>query len=134
MVYDPDLHGIQAPGDREPDAAESDDTNHAITKRGRKGKLTFDRPTATDEAIDPDDVRPKIATMMKRIAASVLWFYAGWVAGAMLAFVLGISPILGTAAAALIAGDPRGIIWTKTPKTTRPASPSTSGRALGNPA
>ena len=76
--------------------------------------------------------------MKKRALAAVLWFYAIWYAGAMIAQMLGLSPalgpILGTAAAALIAGDPRGIIWTKTPKTTRPASPSTSGRALGNPA
>jgi hypothetical protein len=76
--------------------------------------------------------------MKKRALAAVLWFYAIWYAGAMIAQMLGLSPalgpILGTAAAALIAGDPRGIIWTKTPKTTRPASRSTSGRALGNPA
>lgn len=52
----------------------------------------------------------------KRILAAVLWFYAGWYAGATIAYFLGLSgalgPILGTAAAALIAGDPRGIIWT----------------------
>jgi hypothetical protein len=52
----------------------------------------------------------------KRILAAVLWFYAGWYAGATIAYFLGISevlgPILGTAAAGLIAGDPRGIIWT----------------------
>jgi hypothetical protein len=45
----------------------------------------------------------------------MLWFYAGWYAGALIADFLGISPLLGpvigAAAAALIAGDPRRIIW-----------------------
>jgi hypothetical protein len=55
--------------------------------------------------------------MKKRVLAAVLWFYAGWYAGAIVADFLGIAPmfgpVLGAAAAALIAGDPRGIIWTK---------------------
>jgi hypothetical protein len=54
--------------------------------------------------------------MKKRITAAILWFYAGWFVGAALAFVLGLSPALGpivaTAAAAIVAGDPRGLIWT----------------------
>ena len=59
--------------------------------------------------------------MKKRAFAAVLWFYTGWYAGAVIAHLLGISvllgPILGTAVAALIAGDPRGIIWTpRTPQ------------------
>jgi hypothetical protein len=53
--------------------------------------------------------------MKKRILATFLWFFAGWYAGAVIAFALGVSPILGpilgVAAAGLIAGDPRGIIW-----------------------
>jgi hypothetical protein len=53
----------------------------------------------------------------KRIIAALLWFYAGWYAGATIAYFLGLSealgPIIGTAAAALIAGDPRGVIWTQ---------------------
>ncbi|HEY3523905.1 MAG TPA: hypothetical protein VGK63_09380 [Candidatus Limnocylindrales bacterium] len=52
----------------------------------------------------------------KRLLATFLWFYAGWYAGAMIAHVLVLSPALGpivaTAAAAIIGGDPRGIIWT----------------------
>jgi hypothetical protein len=67
--------------------------------------------------------------MTKRILATVLWFYTGWYAGALLADLLGISPmlgpIIGAAAAALIVGDPRRIIWT-TPsvtKATRETSP-----------
>ena len=55
--------------------------------------------------------------MKKRAAAALLWFYAAWYAGAMVAHVLGLSaalgPILGTAAAAIVAGDPRRIIWSR---------------------
>ena len=54
--------------------------------------------------------------MSKRILAAMLWFYAGWYAGAVLADLFGVSPflgpIIGVAAAALIVGDPRRIIWT----------------------
>ena len=74
--------------------------------------------------------------MKKRVTAAVLWFCAAWYAGAMLAYILGVSialgPILGTAAAALIAGDPRGIIWSRrevTPRTSTTAphgSPTTA--------
>ncbi len=53
--------------------------------------------------------------MTKRVLAAILWFYAGWYAGAMLAEFIGVSPLLGpligAAAAGLIAGDPRRIIW-----------------------
>jgi hypothetical protein len=53
--------------------------------------------------------------MKKRVLAFFLWFFAVWYAGALIAAFLGINealgPILGAAAAALIAGDPRGIIW-----------------------
>ncbi|HET9346937.1 MAG TPA: hypothetical protein VFO05_14690 [Candidatus Limnocylindrales bacterium] len=62
--------------------------------------------------------------MKKRVLSAVLWFYCGWYAGAMIAHVAGISvalgPILGVAAAALIAGDPRGIIWR--PKAPEPTA------------
>ena len=62
--------------------------------------------------------------MKKRILATFLWFFAGWYAGAVIAFALGVSPILGpilgVAAAGLIAGDPRGIIWTR--RETAPAA------------
>jgi hypothetical protein len=55
--------------------------------------------------------------MKKRALSAVLWFYTGWYAGAMIAHTLGLSialgPIVGLAAAALIAGDPRGIIWSR---------------------
>jgi len=55
--------------------------------------------------------------MKKRITAAILWFYAGWFVGALVAFALGLptalAPILATAAAAVIAGDPRRIIWAR---------------------
>lgn len=55
--------------------------------------------------------------MKKRALAALLWFYTGWYGGALVAGILGISelvgPILGTAAAALFAGDPRGVIWAR---------------------
>ena len=55
--------------------------------------------------------------MKKRAAAAILWFYAGWYAGASIAFVAGLSPvlgpILGIAAAAIVGVDPRRMIWTR---------------------
>ena len=54
--------------------------------------------------------------MKKRILAAVLWFFAGWCVGAMLAFMVGVSPVLApiiaVVAASIFAGDPRRIIWT----------------------
>src|SRR5256885_8380265 len=54
---------------------------------------------------------------MKRIAATALWFYAGLTAGSFAALVLGLSPALGpiiaTAAAAIVAVDPRSLIWNR---------------------
>ena len=65
--------------------------------------------------------RPHRGGMKKRALSAVLWFYCGWYAGAMIAHALGLSiaigPILGAAAAALIAGDPRGIIWSRSSST-----------------
>jgi hypothetical protein len=59
--------------------------------------------------------------MKKRALAGLLWFYVVWYATAMLADAFGLSPALGpilaTGAAAIVAGDPRRIIW------RRPASP-----------
>jgi len=76
--------------------------------------------------------------MKKRALAAVLWFYAIWYAGAMIAQIMGLSPalgpILGTAAAALIAGDPRGIIWTRTSTKSKPSTKSTTpGQAVHTP-
>jgi hypothetical protein len=58
---------------------------------------------------------PNLPVMKKRIAAAVLWFNAAWFVGAALAFAMNLSPalapILATAAAAIIAVDPRRLIW-----------------------
>lgn len=65
-----------------------------------------------------------IRGMTKRILAAFLWFYAGWYAGALIAEFVGVSPLLGpiigAAAAGLIVGDPRRVIWTA--RAPRPAS------------
>jgi hypothetical protein len=65
--------------------------------------------------------------MKKRVAAAFLWFYTGWYAGALIAASVGISPvvgpILGVAAAGLIVGDPRRIIWTPRVSATVEAAP-----------
>jgi hypothetical protein len=62
--------------------------------------------------------------MKKRVFAALLWFYAWWYAGAVIASIVGVSPLLGpivgAAAAAIFVGDPRRIIWTA--KASRPAS------------
>jgi hypothetical protein len=71
---------------------------------------------------------PHRGGMKKRALSAVLWFYCGWYAGAMIAHALDLSiaigPILGVAAAALIAGDPRGIIWSRRPSTDLRAEPA----------
>ena len=73
--------------------------------------------------------------MTKRVLATLLWFYAGWYAGAMTAALFGISPALGpifaVAAAAIIGGDPRGIIWGRPTRTVETAAPVGLPRAAG---
>lgn len=58
--------------------------------------------------------------MNKRIAAGVLWLFAGWYLGNIAAFFFGISdmlgPILGIAAAVVVAGDPLRRIWPGSPQ------------------
>ena len=74
--------------------------------------------------------------MKKRAAAAFLWFYAGWFVGAVFAFTTGLSealgPILGTAAAAIVAGDPRRIIWARA--TRSPASAMSPASQVQTPA
>jgi hypothetical protein len=75
-----------------------------------------------------------ILPMSKRILAAFLWFYTGWYAGAMLAEILSVSPalgpIIGAAAAGLIVGDPRGMIWTRrtVDSTSTPTAPTGTDR------
>ena len=72
----------------------------------------------------PDD-------MKKRVLSAALWFYAGWTLGAFLAMALSISPfvgpILGAAAAGIVAGDPRRLIWKQS--ATKPTMESSALRA-----
>jgi len=77
--------------------------------------------------------------MLKRSLAVFLWFYAGWYLGAMIAFHLGLhsvlGPILGLAAGALVAVDPRRIIWTTRPDVgTTPATQAPRRRRIADPA
>ena len=80
------------------------------------------RPVVTNlRARDP-------LAMTKRVAAAFLWFYTGWYAGAFLAEMLGVSPvigpILGAAAAGFMVGDPLRIIWTRPAPKAVVASPT----------
>lgn len=71
--------------------------------------------------------------MKKRVLAALLWFYAGWYAGAMIAALFGISPfigpLIGAAAAGLVAGDPRHLIWKARSSTTAQSSPEVAAEA-----
>ncbi len=53
--------------------------------------------------------------MKTRVLAAMLWFFAGWYIGSYISVFFAITPyvgpVIGTAAAALFAGDPRRIIW-----------------------
>jgi len=54
--------------------------------------------------------------MTKRIAAALLWFFAGWYAWALIAIAGDLTPlfgpVVGAALAAVFAGDPMHRIWT----------------------
>ena len=84
--------------------------------------------------------------MKKRALAAILWFLAGWYGGALIAMFTGVSPyigpILGTVAAALVAGDPFGWIWVRPPqdakwrnaaKMAQPTASATAERAQTAP-
>jgi hypothetical protein len=68
----------------------------------------------------------------KRIAATILWFVAGWVLGSMALFALGLStaiaPAVGLACAALVFADPAGLLWPRRRREARVAAsePETS--------
>lgn len=57
------------------------------------------------------------APMKKRILAGLLWFYMIWYAWTIIANFVGVTdlagPVIGLVAAALIAGDPLGRIWSR---------------------
>lgn len=66
---------------------------------------------------------------MKRTISTALWGYAFWYLGATLASIFNapeaFGPILGVAAALLVAVDPRGHFWAK-PSAERTATPTLS--------
>ena len=76
--------------------------------------------------------------MKKRTLAALLWFYAAWYSGAMVAHFAGISevfgPILGAAAAAIVAGDPRHLIWDRRPLATHESATRSATTQVGTPA
>jgi len=53
--------------------------------------------------------------MNKRIAATFLWFMAGWTAGAMASFLFGLpdglNVVLAAAVAAFVWFDPARVLW-----------------------
>ena len=55
--------------------------------------------------------------MIKRLGMTLIWFYAGWYAGAMAAFFGDftplIGPVVGVVAAAFYIGDTRGMWGTR---------------------
>jgi hypothetical protein len=71
--------------------------------------------------------------MTKRFAAASLWFCAGWVTGAVLAFALDmtpmLAPIVSVLAAFLVGVDPLHAIWDRR---TDVAPASKLLRALGS--
>jgi hypothetical protein len=58
--------------------------------------------------------------MLKRVVSLIIWFYAGWTLGGLIAYTTGVSeligPILGIACAAIFVGDPRHLIWVRPAK------------------
>jgi len=72
--------------------------------------------------------------MKKRALAAILWFLAGWYGGALIAMFTGaspyIGPVLGTVAAALVAGDPFGWIWVRPRKAASPEPEAATSPAV----
>ena len=68
--------------------------------------------------------------MGKRIASGVLWLLAGWYLGNLLAYHAGwnmlFGPVLGIAAAIIVAGDPFGLLWRRA--ASQPAADGTAGQ------
>jgi hypothetical protein len=75
--------------------------------------------------------------MNKRLIAGVLWLFAGWYLGNIVAFQLGLSdllgPVLGIAAAVLVAGDPFGLIWDRAAESSSaPSDQAPSGSTVSD--
>lgn len=67
----------------------------------------------------------------------MLWLFAGWSLGGFISLMTGISdglgPILGTAAAAIVAGDPRRLIWSRLSAREDRTAPATTGQRIQHP-
>ncbi len=78
-----------------------------------------------------------LGRMKKRVLASILWFYAMWYAGSLIAELFGLSaalgPIMGAAAGLIVGVDPRRIIWTK-PEQRTATAPNGVPEGLQTPA
>jgi hypothetical protein len=61
--------------------------------------------------------------MKKRILATALWFFAGWYAGAIVAWMIGVDApiglVVGFAAGAFVGWDPRHLFWGPSPARSR---------------
>jgi hypothetical protein len=90
----------------------------------------------TDRVIAAVSTAMDGSSMKKRVVATVLWFYAGWAFGAMIAFVTGLSavlaPVLAVASAGMVGFDPRHLFWT--PRVQSAAAATVSVKAIHNPA
>lgn len=64
---------------------------------------------------------------MKRITLSTLWFFAGWVIGAMTAFVLGLPDLIAPITAVMAALAAYRPVWLS--RVGHPSPQSVSGRA-----
>ncbi len=69
--------------------------------------------------------------MKTRLLSTVLWFFAAWYVGNILAAVLGanalVGPIVGIAAGTLVGLDPFRVLWTHG-TTGQPSVASSPGR------
>lgn len=67
--------------------------------------------------------RRTLRVMKKRVLVAILWFYAAWYGGALLAEFLAldpvIGPIIGAVAGVVVGTDPFGLFWERRPKATR---------------
>ena len=76
--------------------------------------------------------------MIKRLGMTLIWFYAGWYAGAMAAFFGDftplIGPVVGVVAAAFYLGDTRGLWGTRSSAAKQTAATTAPASALSGPA
>jgi hypothetical protein len=67
---------------------------------------------------------------MKRLAATILWFFAGWYLAAVAAWLTGmpsaIAPIFAIITAAVIWTDPRKRLWVESAPIAEATDPSTT--------